>query len=254
MYSTPVYHYIPRQIAVMLSGTSPRAYMQQYAKPLTLHKGVDNQLQFQFLNQEQKRIDITGKDITCRIISADGSKILLTKSLTLHLPVTGIAALQLGAADIENIEPQKCYYSLEIPNGSFNYPVFVDHNAGGRGDMIIVDSILPSFTPSFSVSIPTSQTFPDANANVNTTGVSFYSSVVASTDNPILTFQATYTGFTGNVSLQGSTVPNADWYTIDTYSYANAASTAGYTIQGYHPYVRMEFVANCGSVTNLLVR
>jgi hypothetical protein len=41
--------------------------MPVYAKPLTLNKGVDNRIQFQFLNQEQKPVDITGKSITCRI-------------------------------------------------------------------------------------------------------------------------------------------------------------------------------------------
>ena len=35
--------------------------MPVYAKPLTLNKGVDNKIQFQFLNQEQKPVDITGK-------------------------------------------------------------------------------------------------------------------------------------------------------------------------------------------------
>ena len=61
MYSTQVFVYTQRQIVVLLSGYSPRSYMPQYAKPLTLHKGVDNQIQFQFLNQQQKPVDITGK-------------------------------------------------------------------------------------------------------------------------------------------------------------------------------------------------
>ncbi len=51
--------------------------MPQYAKPLTLHKGVDNQIQFQFLNQEQKPVDITGKSITCRVINAQGNGTLI---------------------------------------------------------------------------------------------------------------------------------------------------------------------------------
>ena len=82
MYSTQVFIYTQRQIVVLLSGYSPRSYMPQYAKPLTLHKGVDNQLQFQFLNQEQKPVDITGKSITCRIINYTGGEILLQKALT----------------------------------------------------------------------------------------------------------------------------------------------------------------------------
>jgi hypothetical protein len=139
--------------------------MPQYAKPLTLHRGVDNQIQFQFLNQEQKPVDITGKTITCRILNADGTVVLINKALTPQLPLTGICALELNAAEIEDVPAQKAYYSLEIPVGSFDYPVFVDQNAGARGDMNIVDSVLPSFVPSANITIPTGQPFPNLDQN-----------------------------------------------------------------------------------------
>jgi len=113
--------------------------MPQYAKPLTLHKGVDHQIQFQFLNQEQKPVDITGKEISCRILNATGTTVLIRKALTIQLGATGIAALMLDPGELEEIEAQKCYYTLEIPVGTFDYPVFVDQNAGGRGDMNIVN-------------------------------------------------------------------------------------------------------------------
>ena len=71
--------------------------MPQYAKTLTLNKGVDNQIQFQFLNQEQKPVDITGLAITCNIISYDGSQILLSSTLNLQLPANGIATLDLSS-------------------------------------------------------------------------------------------------------------------------------------------------------------
>ena len=81
MYTTSVYVYTQRQIVVLLSGNSPRKYMPVYAKPLTLHKGVDNKIQFQFLNQEQKPVDITGKSITCRILKYDGRPFLFEELL-----------------------------------------------------------------------------------------------------------------------------------------------------------------------------
>ena len=115
--------------------------MPVYAKPLTLHKGVDNQLQFQFLNQEQKPVDITGKEITCRILNYEGNQLLLQKALTPQLAATGITSLFLNAADIENIDAQKCYYTLEIPVGSFDFPVFVDrhfYRIRGVGDYALV--------------------------------------------------------------------------------------------------------------------
>ncbi len=255
-YSTQVFVYTQRQIVVLLSGFSPRAYMPQYAKPLTIHRGVDNQIQFQFLDQQQKPIDVTGKSITCRIINYEGNQLLVEKALTPQLPVTGICALILNAADIENITPQKAYYTLEIPVGEFDYPVFVDQNAGARGDMNIVDSILPSFVPSQPVSIPTGQPFPNLSniSNANSNAQTYFSSVIDTQDNPILTIQANYTEYVGNVVIEGSTIVDGDWYPISLHSYMNVSETYGYTVRGFHPYIRMQFVSNTGAVTNILAR
>lgn len=261
MYSTQVFVYTQRQIVVLISGNSPRSYMPQYAKPLTLHKGVDNQIQFQFLNQEQKPVDITGKEITCRILNATGTTVLIKKALNIQLGLTGIAALFLDPGELEEIEVQKCYYTLEIPVGTFDYPVFVDQNAGGRGDMNIVNSILPSFVPSVEITIPSGQAFanvswipntyyvPDANSTV------YFTSVYTTTDNPTLTLQATYTDFYGNVMVEGSTVGNSNWYPVSNlFNYANATNTFYYNVNGFHPFIRIAFVSNAGVVTNILAR
>ena len=229
--------------------------MPQYAKPLTLNKGVDNQIQFQFLNQEQKPVDITGKSITCRIINYEGNVVLLQKALTLQLPATGIAALFLNPADLAGIDAQKCYYSLEIPVGEFDYPVFVDSNAGARGDMNIVNSVLPSFIPSMPISIPTGQVFPNTNPEGNSdSDLTYYTSVVDTNDSPILTLQAQYTDYYGNIVIEGSTNVDSDWYPILNATYSNVTDTYGYVVQSYHPYVRMQFESNNGAVTNILTR
>ncbi len=256
MYSTQVFLYTQRQIVVLLSGTSPRSYMPQYAKPLTLHKGVDNQIQFKFLNQEQKPVDITDKEITCRILNADGTAVLFNKALTLTLPLTGLAVLTLNAADLEEIDAQKCYYSLEIPVDSLGLPVFVDQNAGARGDMFIVNSVLPSFVPSYEITIPSGQPFPNISnvANANSEAQTYYSSVITTNDNPVLTLQSSYEGYYGNITIQGSTIESANWYPIELHTYANVTDTLGYTVKGYHPYIRIEYVSNCGAVTNILAR
>jgi len=252
VYSTSVFYYIQRNIVVLLSGNSPRRYMPVYAKPLTLHKGVDNQIQFQFLNQEQKPVDITGKEITCRILNNEGNEVLFQKALTIQLGATGIAALITNAADLEDIDAQKCYYTLEIPVGSFDYPVFVDQNAGGRGIMNIVNSILPNFVPSYAVTIPSGQVFPNT-ANGNTT-LTYFSSVIDTTDNPIITIQTQYDEYVGNVIIQGSTIGTGDWYPINEYEYDSLTATVGYTIRGFHPFIQMSFESNAGAAFNILAR
>jgi len=230
--------------------------MPQYAKRLTLHKGVDNQIQFQFLNQEQKPVDITDLDITLRIISSEGNELLLSISLDDYFPKTGLATLTIRSQDIENIPAQLCFYSLEIPRGNLSLPVFVDYNAGGRGELSIVDSILPSFEESVPVTIATGQPFPNIdpeivlpipNANV------YYTSVLNNTGS-VLTISAQYEEYNGQVKVQGSTEVDRDWYDIVTEDYANVTDTFGYTVKGFHPFVRLEFTSDGGNVTKVLAR
>jgi hypothetical protein len=229
--------------------------MPVYAKPLTLNKGVDNKIQFQFLNQEQKPVDITGKSITCRILNYNGTQVLVRKALDLDFALTGIASLNLNAADIEDIDAQKAYYSLEIPVGAFDYPVFVDQNAGARGDMNIVNSVLPSFVPSQEVTIPTGQPFPNINNNSGNSNYTYYTSIINTQDNPILTIQTHYDEYYGNVTILGSSIVDGDFYVIEEDNeLANTTETKGYTIHGYHPFVKVEFTSNSGAVTNILAR
>jgi hypothetical protein len=230
--------------------------MPVYAKPLTLNKGVDNQIQFQFLNQEQKPVDITGKNITCRIISYDGLEILLEKTLTLTLPATGIATLDVATSDIAAIDPQKASYSLVIPIGDFDYPVFVDQNAGARGQMEITDSIFPIFVPSMPISIPTGQTFPNLNpsANANSTVETYHSSAFSTEDAAMLTLSMHLENYYGNIVTQGSAIVDGDWYPIAIAEYEGADGTFGFTVEGYHPYVRVEFNSPLGNVGNILAR
>ena len=261
-YTTSVYTYTVRQIAVVLDGTSPRKYMPVYAKPLTLNKGVDNKLQFQFLNQEQKPVDfstLTG-EISLRVLNSDGTRILLRKALTPVYAATGIFEFNTTAAEIEDIPPQKCYYTLEYPSGNQNLPVFVDAKAGARGDLNIVDSILPSFVPSQLVTIPTDQTLPNSSANANSNAVTYFSSVLETQDNPVITTSVQYSNYVGNMTIQGSTVVDSAYYDIATYQYGNAntgdseSNTIGYTVEGYHPYIKLKFESNVGNIITILAR
>ena len=264
-YTTSVYTYTVRQEVVVLSGTSPRKYMPVYSKPLTLNKGVDNQLQFQFLNQEQKPVDLSSiaannLQISFRAINSDGTELLLRKALTPVLDVNGIFVLNTTSADIENIESQKCYYSLEWPSGNLNLPVFVDSKAGARGDLNIVDSILPSFVTSQTVTIPSDQPFPANTANANSEAVTYFSSIINTQDSPVLTTSIDYANYVGNLTLQGSTLVDSGFYDINSFRYGNAANgasesgTIGYTIKGYHPFIKLKFEANVGNIVTVLAR
>lgn len=260
---TQVYLYNQRQLVVLLELTAnaTRRYEKVYAKELVINRGVDNLIEFAFVNQEQKPVNISGKQITCRIINYNGKEQLLQKTLTPILPVTGITSLQLTPADIATIDSQKCYYSLEIPVGLFDYPVFVDDNAGARGVIRIVDSVYPSFVASRNITIPT---HPKPKSGLSRT---YYSSVVYTNESPVLTTQRWLEDFTGTLQFQGSTVLDfSTFYTLSpVFNYNAYTGTEGYTIFGYHPFVRLKVVNDGtppadsfgdlgGDITKLLVR
>lgn len=248
MYSTSVYYYIPRQIVVLNIGNSPRRYQTVYAKNLKLHKGVDNILQFQFINQEQKPVDVTDKTITFRLLSYDGKTILLNKALSAVLPLTGIMQLELNSSDLVDIDPQNGYYSLEIPVGLFDLPVFVDSDAGARGKIQIVDSILPSYVPSLEVTIPSHLT-PDP-----LTPITFYSSQISTQDNPVITIQTEYANYSGSMQIQGSTT-GSDWYDVtEILNFDSATETDYVNLTGYHPYLKLKFISTGGTVDKILAR
>jgi hypothetical protein len=246
LYSTEIYQYIPRQLVVVDIGSSPRRYDNVYAKTLKLHKGSDSRLQFQFVNQEQKPVNITGKEITFRLISYDTNKILLQQSLLNTLPLTGIAELRVHADSLSSIHVQKCYYSLELPDDiGFRVPGFMDKDSTGRGVIDVVNSVLPTRVPSKKLTIGDGD--PQSI---------FYSEILTTQYNPNITIQVTYDNFAGSAIFQGSTTGTSDWYELESDDYADYPVTGsqGYRIVGYHPYVRLKFYWPSGNITNILAR
>lgn len=247
MYSTAVYSYIPRQTVVLYSGTSARRYDIVYANNLKLNKGVSNQIQFQFLNQEQKPVDLTDKTISFRLISYDGSEVFFRKELTILLALKGLAQLEVTPAELTMVNPELCSYSLEINEGEL--PVFVNSDAGARGVIQIVNSVFPSFTPATSITIPS---HPSPNIS---SPVTYSSSVTIGPDLPYATLQLTMDNYTGNIIIRGSTLANTDWYDITAETYANTSSTVGYFIEGYHPYIKIDFANSTGgNISTLMIR
>jgi hypothetical protein len=223
-----------------------------YAKTLKLHKGSDNRLQFQFLNQEQKPVNITGKEITFRLISYDNSKILLQKSLVNTLSLTGIAELRTNPDDLNDINVQKCYYSLELPDEiGLSVPGLIDKNGTGRGDIDIVNSIYPERVPAQHLVI-LHDTTPGAPAGT------YYSSMLTTQYNPKVTMQLSYDGYVGMVTVQGSTNGTSNWYDIEEFDYSDPmmpmTGSDGHTILGYHPYIHVKFDSTIGHVVNIIAR
>ena len=103
MYSTTVYVYQQRARVIMLDSSGQyftMRYEPVYAKKLTINKGVDNVLLFEFINQDEKPVNITGSTLTFRLLSQNGDKMLLQKPMSIINAQYGRATVTIPAEDL----------------------------------------------------------------------------------------------------------------------------------------------------------
>jgi hypothetical protein len=231
----------------MLDGPSTRRYNTVFAKNLKLHRGVDNKIQFQLLNQDEKPIDITNKTITFRLLSLKFG-VLIRKALTPSLALNGIAILELDRDMLEEVSAQVCNYSLTISDTDTEQPIFLGKDSDSNGTIEVVDGIVPPFIPSVKV------TMGNRPFLTPTMQVEFTTSSV-STTNDNFTVQMQYEDFSGTVQFQGSTLVDSDWYNIgDVMNCTNITDARYYNLTGFHPYFRIKFFRTTGDVSNIYLR
>ena len=239
-------------------------YSPVYAKVLTINKGVDNVLLFEFINQQEKPVNITGSSFLFRVISTEGERLLLEKDMVILNGPTGRAKVTLTSSELLEVLAQPANYSIQRSSGNLVEAVFVDAQAGARAPVNIVDSILPQYVPSAPLTIPTIKlsaqgsfdgtawgSYPGNpywagspnggnywNSFINT---EFYSSFIEPTG-PITTVQMTLDGYTGTIKAQAAENYQSIWYNIsETTTYYNETRTIHMNIVGWHPIVRLCF-------------
>ena len=261
MYSTQIYIY--QQIQRVLVLDSSGAYFDRrwdpvYAKKLTINKGVDNVILFEFVNQDQKPVNITGSQLRFKLINLAGTAQLIEKDMVIINAQYGRAKVTLTSAETSEFPPDPSSYSIERASGNLVEAVFVDAQAQARGDVDIVDSVKPAFVPSHLVTIPTiygpdSYMDPVFNANypdwaLNPPGAygnvyqdpQRFSSHVNSDGSSLTTFQMEMDHYTGNVKVQGSQNYESVWTDVtELQSYYNKTGTDYINVLGYHPLLRL---------------
>ena len=223
-----------------------------YAKSLKLNLGVDNVILFQFINQDQKPVNISGATFTFRIISQNGEDLLFAKELVSLSNALGRAKVTITAAETLNFQAQPASWSIEISSGVLDQAVLTDAYSGARGDIDIVDSVFPAFMASEVLTIPDQA--PQGNI--------YYTSTLTTDGSRLTTFQLDTANFSGNLQVQGSTdavAQTVEWYDIDfedlktgnTVSnlvFTSSSERVGINVEGYHPYIRLEFEIDQGNI------
>jgi hypothetical protein len=235
-----------------------------YAKQLTINKGVDNVLLFEFINQQEKPVNITGSTFLFRALNTAGDQILVEKPMVILNGPTGRAKVTLNSADLLEVLAQPASYSIQRTSGNLTEAVFTNAQAGARAPATIVDSILPQHVPSAPLTIPTTKLSAQTSLDGTTWGsyspgsywagnpnggnywnsfanTEFYSSFIEPV-NAVTTVQMTLVGYTGTIKAQAAQNYESIWYNVtESTTYYNETRTIYMNIIGWHPILRLCF-------------
>ena len=268
MYSTQLYLYqqITQVLAIDTVDGPSFSYMYNpvYAKVLTINKGIDNVLLFEFINQNEKPVNITGSNFIFRVIDTEGITVLLEQPMVILNAATGRAKVTLMASQLLEILAQPAYYSITRASGNLNEPVFVDAQSGSRAPLTIVDSVLPQYLPSRPLTVPTVKISAQGSAdgtsfgnaggdyywNGNPNGANYWNSFAlteyySSFVKPIsgvTTIQMTLDGYTGTIKAQAAADYESVPYNVtESTTYLNHTGTIYLNVIGWYPLLRVCF-------------
>jgi len=268
MYSTQAYIYqqITRVLLIDTGAgeTFTYRYDPVYAKRLTINKGVDNVLLFEFINQEEKPVNITGSSFVFRAIDQKGTKLLVDEPLVILNGPTGRAKVTLSAEQLLEIQAQPANYSITRTSGNLTEAVFTNAQAGARAPVDIVNSVMPTFVPSSELTIPTLELSnqlqyggtsygqypggmywngnPNGGSYWNSYNNTEYFSSFIEPRGPVTTVQMDLIGYTGTIKAQWAENYQSLWYNItESTTYLNQTKTIYMNIIGWYPILRLAF-------------
>jgi hypothetical protein len=270
MYSTQVYLYqqLTRVLLMDTGGGETFIYRYDpvYAKRLTINKGVDNVILFEFVNQEQKPVNVTGSGFVFRVINTESNELLLQKPMVILNGATGRAKVEFDGAELLDVLAQPASYSIQRtqPSGGYSDAVFVDAQAGARAPVDSVDSVLPQYVPSAPLTIPNTelsnqfsyegvglenyaaspywQGNPNGSNNWNSwVNPQFYSSFIEPKSS-VTTVQMDLVGYTGTIKAQAADNYQSVFYNIsESETYLDQTRTIHWNIVGWYSIVRLAF-------------
>ena len=238
MYSTTAYLYQQKQ-QVLVSNTSgayfDRRWQPVYAKELKIYKGSDNVILFEFINQDQKPVNISGSTITFRINDPLSDQVLLAQDLVILNAQFGRAKVTISELSTLNIENRTCNWSLERSNGEAWEPVFVDAYSDSSGVIRILDGVYPQFQISSKLTVPDHQPQEIASKNRVHTSEAYING------SSITTFQFDFENFTGNIKAQAADTQLGPWYDTGIQAqYINQEDRTYINVIGNYTYLRWE--------------
>jgi hypothetical protein len=201
-------------------------YTNVYQRTIKIYNGIDNTIEFDIKNADQKRIDLTTLSILeLNIMDASGAGLPNSPYAITPAAIKGIASVIIPQEDLTTLDPQFLKYSVSAVKAGNDVMLYCDSQFGAVGTMELVGDAMPIFrdekiydsvTGGFTGEI-------DFSGNVITHSCAipavFYEAVPTAT----MSFAIAMVDFKGSIWLEGT-----EHSTISLSSFQNVSKLVSY--------------------------
>ena len=222
-----------------------------YTQPIKVYRGIDNPVRVNFVNRDQKKVNLADKTVTFVMIDKDTNKTLKTRSVEKINTRDGIVELTLRDVDLYNLDAKFYTYAFKVENGEGRTQIgYSDDNYGAGGVLELKEGVYPTFVAS------TEESFTSGD-----TGSIIYLDPFVNRNTALHTAQVYFSSaFTGTLTVEGSLSPagsglsGGDFTTIQTETYTAQSDNVAFSWNGVFSAVRFTRSTTSGTLSKVLYR
>jgi hypothetical protein len=237
MQLNPCYLYSNKiEVYINLDNWPIEGYNKVYQRPFKVFKGVDNRLDFQIKNRDQKSKNVSGYRLFFNMLTVDHRPVIVSRECSFEDITTGRAYVILEESDVVDLTYGSYYFSLYVTtddSSSVKTPLYGDSQFGAIGNIEVVANIFPDPVPDV---VP--------NLRALTLGDFYYSDVFSAFDDKDShLFELTTTNFTGTVIIEATkeiTTEPSVWKEVDVVPLVNITGVIERTVADTWTHFRIK--------------
>ena len=240
-------------------------YTSVYQRTINLFKGIDNVVEFDIINADQKRVDLTDLTLVFTMMDTEGVQ-LLQKELDVLDQTTskGLATVTVLASDIMDLNKQYLHYSIYIDNEDGTQSmIYGDTRFTAKGTIELKGDAMPQPKPDRVQSLFSTMT--DEDGNIILTSAALSPDMYLSTDSTVTTMAIYANELNGSVEVQTTLSPvlggDTVWTTIETISVEETDTIIDRTYTGLYNWFRLKYTNGStiatpvtGSIDKFIIR
>jgi hypothetical protein len=209
-------------------------YTNVYQRIVKIYNGIDNTIEFDIKNADQKRIELVTSpvinNIELNIMDASGQALPNSPyTVTPHSTLKGIATVTIPQEDLVDLTDQYLTYSVTANKNGNDVMLYGDSRFGATGTIELIGNAMPTFRTDRVYNTFTAEIDLNGHPTYHSSAIpaTFYEAVKTET----LSFDVALKGFTGSIWLEAtkqSTLNTEAWKGadyVDSYTFENFTGT-----------------------------